>query len=115
MPLSDNASAYSLHLVGVDDNEPLVTPLTPSYGSTLRSPTRTSPRKTILNATLKMGALFIISTAALGITLWLALPPLDECVLLSASNLAHFSYPGPTDRCSASQPRLTSSKRLTIC
>jgi len=78
MPLSDNASAYSLHLVGSDDTEPLVTPLTPTYGSTLRSPIRTSPRKTILNATLKMAALFIVSTVALGTTLWLALPPLDQ-------------------------------------
>jgi hypothetical protein len=83
MPLSDNASAYSLHLVGSDDTEPLVTPLTPTYGSTLRSPIRTSPRKTILNATLKMAALFIVSTVALGTTLWLALPPLDQCVNLS--------------------------------
>ncbi|KAF8734683.1 hypothetical protein AX14_003113 [Amanita brunnescens Koide BX004] len=78
MPLSDNASAYSLRLVGVDDTAPLVTPLTPSYGSTVRSPTRPSPRTTILNATLKMAALFVVGTAALGMTLWLALPPLDE-------------------------------------
>lgn len=83
MPLSDNASAYSLHLVGPDnDTEPLVTPLTPTYGSTLRSPIRPSPRKTILNATFNMAALFIVSTATLGTILWLALPPLDQCVPL---------------------------------
>lgn len=84
MPLSlpDNASVYSLRLINDDDSDraPLVTPLTPSYGSTLRSPTRPSARKTIFNATIKMGMLFIVSTLALSAILWFALPSLDECV-----------------------------------
>lgn len=33
-----------------------------------------------MNATLKMAVIFILSTAFLGATLWLALPTLDECV-----------------------------------
>ncbi|KAJ4479973.1 hypothetical protein J3R30DRAFT_3656916 [Lentinula aciculospora] len=81
-----NASVYTLATVnGHDDQEtsshaPLHTPLTPSYGSTMpRSPgTARSSRKLILNATLKMAAIFVISTAVLGTTLWLALPTLEE-------------------------------------
>lgn len=114
MPLSDNASAYSLRLVGVDDTAPLVTPLTPSYGSTVRSPTRPSPRTTILNATLKMAALFVVGTAALGMTLWLALPPLDEYVSLWSITIAYLSCAESIDRCCASQSRLTSSRSSTI-
>ncbi|KAF9029751.1 hypothetical protein BDP27DRAFT_1273933 [Rhodocollybia butyracea] len=82
----DNSSVYTLATVNNDDESvnspraPLLTPLTPSYGSTMpRSPgTRTSSKKLILNATLKMAAIFIVSTALLGGTLWLALPTLEE-------------------------------------
>ena len=37
-----------------------------------------SSKKILLNAGMKMAALFIISTVILGGTLWLALPPLEE-------------------------------------
>ena len=37
-----------------------------------------SSRKILLNASMKMAALFIVSTLVLGGTLWLALPPLEE-------------------------------------
>ncbi|KAJ7573923.1 hypothetical protein C8J56DRAFT_803763 [Mycena floridula] len=75
-----NASVYTLNTVrGDDEHAPLVTPLTPSYGSTaLRSPnTRPSSAKLIWNATLKMAAIFVISSVLLGGTLWLALPTLE--------------------------------------
>jgi len=89
LSLSDNVSTYSLRLIHNDDDDsdraPLVTPLTPSYGSTLRSPSRPSARKTIFNATIKMAMLFIVSTVALGAILWFALPPLDECVFVGQS------------------------------
>ncbi|KAE9403577.1 hypothetical protein BT96DRAFT_936229 [Gymnopus androsaceus JB14] len=82
---SDNASVYTLATVNDldDDNNdvhaPLLTPLTPSYGSMPHSPgTARSSRKLIFNATLKMAAIFVISTALLGGTLWLALPTLEE-------------------------------------
>lgn len=83
---SDNASVYTLATVNDLDDEqdsvhaPLLTPLTPSYGATMPhspGPARNS-RKLILNATLKMAAIFVISTALLGGTLWLALPTLEE-------------------------------------
>jgi hypothetical protein len=35
----------------------------------------------ILNAALKMAAVFIVSTLVLGGTLWFALPTLEQCVL----------------------------------
>ncbi|KAJ3983210.1 hypothetical protein F5890DRAFT_1414173 [Lentinula detonsa] len=81
-----NASVYTLATVNDLNNSessvhvPLLTPLTPSYGSTMpRSPgTTRSSKKLILNATLKMAAIFTISTAILGTTLWLALPTLEE-------------------------------------
>ncbi|KAJ4495139.1 hypothetical protein C8J55DRAFT_414930 [Lentinula edodes] len=81
-----NASVYTLATVNERHDEensphaPLLTPSTPSYGSTMpRSPgTSRSSRKLILNATLKMAAIFVVSTAILGITLWLALPTLEE-------------------------------------
>ncbi|PFH46807.1 hypothetical protein AMATHDRAFT_50768 [Amanita thiersii Skay4041] len=82
---TDTASTYTLQTVRDDaelssasDRAPLITPLTPSYGTTARSPTRPSPRKVILNATMKMALIFVLSSLALGGTLWLALPTLDE-------------------------------------
>ena len=79
----DNRSSYSLATVY---NEPLATPRTAllsgsrsidhSYGTT--SPAQPSTRRILMNATLKMAAIFVISTAFLGATLWLALPTLDE-------------------------------------
>ncbi|KAM6504430.1 hypothetical protein JOM56_001373 [Amanita muscaria] len=78
----ENGSTYTLATVQGEpdqaDRVPLISPVTPTYGSTVRSPTRLSPRKVIFNATLKMALVFVISTAALGATLWLALPHVDE-------------------------------------
>lgn len=63
-----------------DDRSPLLTPLTPSYGSAghPHTPTRPSSRKVIVNATLKMATIFLLSTILLGGTLWLTLPTLEE-------------------------------------
>ncbi|KAL5525966.1 hypothetical protein ACEPAG_7304 [Sanghuangporus baumii] len=51
-----------------------------TYGATMpMSPnSNISSRRILLNAGIKMSALFIISTLVLGGTLWLALPPLEE-------------------------------------
>ncbi|KAJ3775777.1 hypothetical protein FB446DRAFT_376309 [Lentinula raphanica] len=78
-----NASVYTLATVNDEQTSahaPLLTPSTPSYGATMpRSPgTARSSRKLILNATLKMAAIFLVSTVILGTTLWLALPTLEE-------------------------------------
>jgi hypothetical protein len=76
-----NASSYTLHTVAdSSDAEPLLSPSTPSYGATFPHPPaqRTSSKKLIFNATLKMAAIFAVSTVVLGGTLWLALPTLEE-------------------------------------
>lgn len=86
-PYRDNSSAYSL--ATVQESDPLLTPtqntslLSPStggqhYGTV--QPSQPSTRRILMNATLKMAVIFILSTAFLGATLWLALPTLDECV-----------------------------------
>ena len=92
-PHHDNRSSYSLATVYGDepqDQQPLATPRTGllsashtrdnrearSYGAT--SPAMPSTRRILMNATLKMAVIFIVSTAFLGATLWLALPTLDE-------------------------------------
>ncbi|KAF8207575.1 hypothetical protein K438DRAFT_1962494 [Mycena galopus ATCC 62051] len=69
-----NASEYTLQ--NIDDHTPLNTPTTPSYGSTVHS--RTSSRRLIFNATLKMACVFLASTIILGSILWIALPTLEE-------------------------------------
>ncbi|KDQ57252.1 hypothetical protein JAAARDRAFT_178898 [Jaapia argillacea MUCL 33604] len=91
-----NASEYTLRTVHfADDNSPPSSPTrsdrssllptdttnttTTSYGTTLLS--HESPRnsrKLLFNAALKMAMVFLVSTALLGGTLWLALPTLDE-------------------------------------
>ena len=76
----DNRSAYSLATVH-DDPFPtqrtaLLSSTDNSYGTT--EPARPSSRRILMNATLKMAVIFIVSTAFLGATLWLALPTLDE-------------------------------------
>ncbi|KAK1229094.1 hypothetical protein PQX77_007856 [Marasmius sp. AFHP31] len=74
-----NASVYTLDTVHIDDQAPLLTPQTPSYGVvTPRSPTRPSSRKLVFNATLKMLCIFLASTIVLGTVLWVALPTLEE-------------------------------------
>ena len=92
-PHHDNRSSYSLATVYGDEpheQQPLATPRTGllsashhrdnrearSYGAT--SPAMPSTRRILMNATLKMAVIFIVSTAFLGATLWLALPTLDE-------------------------------------
>jgi hypothetical protein len=79
-PLSlshQNASEYTLQNVG--DNTPINTPTTPSYGATFAPDgQRPSSRRLILNATLKMACVFLVSTILLGSILWLALPTLEE-------------------------------------
>lgn len=92
-----NASAYTLETIPVDntyapslptsldDHEPLLgsnSSTSSSYGAVPLSPSASSEasrssRKVMINAGLKMSALFIISTAILGGTLWLALPTLE--------------------------------------
>ncbi|KAI0073674.1 hypothetical protein K474DRAFT_1627173 [Panus rudis PR-1116 ss-1] len=77
---TENRSAYSL--ATVRDEPTSRTSLlgssqgTESYGAT--EPSRPSSRRILMNATLKMAVIFILSTAFLGGTLWLALPQLDE-------------------------------------
>ncbi|KAI9066115.1 hypothetical protein FKP32DRAFT_1610284 [Trametes sanguinea] len=46
------------------------------YGAT--GPSQPSSRRLLWNASLKMGAIFLVSTILLGGTLWLALPTLEE-------------------------------------
>ncbi|KAJ7178625.1 hypothetical protein C8R43DRAFT_1084503 [Mycena crocata] len=67
------------HENNVGDHTPINTPTTPSYGSTLPlDGQRPSSRRLILNATLKMAAVFLVSTVLLGSILYLALPTLEE-------------------------------------
>jgi hypothetical protein len=89
-PNHHNASTYTLatihgplsaNSVAQSDRCSLLTPAaaTPSYGATFpRSPTVPSPRRTVINAALKMAALFLVSTLVLGGMLWFALPTLEE-------------------------------------
>ncbi|TFK50046.1 hypothetical protein OE88DRAFT_1726598 [Heliocybe sulcata] len=85
-----NDSQYTLATVHLDDraDSPALSDRTallaenPSntYGTTFpQSPGgQPSSRKLLFNAAIKMALVFLISTAVLGGTLWLALPPLDE-------------------------------------
>ncbi|TCD63759.1 hypothetical protein EIP91_004974 [Steccherinum ochraceum] len=77
---SDNRSEYSMATVqGVAAERTALlssNASTGSYGTT--SPSQPSTRRILLNATLKMAVIFVLSTALLGGTLWLALPTLEE-------------------------------------
>ncbi|KAG7450949.1 uncharacterized protein BT62DRAFT_926617 [Guyanagaster necrorhizus] len=80
---ASNASVYTLDTVYQSDYEdddltPLRSAGAPSYGALPRSSSRTSSRRVIFNATLKMAAIFVVSTIFLGGTLWLALPTLED-------------------------------------
>ena len=79
------SSLYTLDTV-MNDELDIRTPLnassTATYGAVPHSPSRPSSRKVIFNATLKMAAIFVVSTVLLGGTLWLALPTLAEYVSL---------------------------------
>ncbi|KAM5544575.1 hypothetical protein V8D89_001473 [Ganoderma adspersum] len=77
----DDRSAYSLATVydtpSPDSRTSLLSNHSePSYGAA--PPSQPSSRKLIWNATVKMAAIFFLSTAFLGGTLWLALPTLEE-------------------------------------
>ncbi|KAJ7726042.1 hypothetical protein DFH07DRAFT_853229 [Mycena maculata] len=75
----ENASEYTLHSVNASSSTPINTPTTPSYGATFGPEgQRSSSRRLILNATLKMALLFGVSTLVLGSILWVALPTLEE-------------------------------------
>ena len=107
-PQASNASAYSAYtldtipiagpsrsrspspvsvLTNDTDRSPLLrsnADLAPAYGAaeSLYS-SNVSSKKIMLNAAMKMAALFVISTILLGGTLWLALPPLEEYANMS--------------------------------
>lgn len=77
-----NPSTYTLDTVNYDEHDdqtPLIAP-TPSYGAANfpHTPNRPSSRRVILNATIKMACIFIVSSIVLGGILWLALPTLEE-------------------------------------
>ena len=79
-----DSSVYTLDTVNNEhdrhtDRSSLLSPSTPDYGATFpRSPSIPSSRRIIFNAMLKMACIFLLSTVALGGTLWLALPTLDQ-------------------------------------
>ena len=77
-----NASVYTLDTVDEEhdrhsDRSLLLPSSTPNYGATFPRSSSAPSRTIIFNALLKMACLFLLSTAALGGTLWLALPTLD--------------------------------------
>jgi hypothetical protein len=91
----DNSSSYTLRPVATgstqDPRSPLISPATPTYGTTPARlegahPPRPS-RRPLLIALLKMTLLFLTSSALLGGTLWLALPTLEEYV-----HITYFNY-----------------------
>ncbi|KIY44128.1 oxalate transporter [Fistulina hepatica ATCC 64428] len=80
-PSHPNSSLYTLDTIHDNAETPLLAPDTASYGVAQISPapaTRLRQRRILLNAALKFAAIFVISTLFLGITLWLALPTLEE-------------------------------------
>ncbi|KAF6759921.1 hypothetical protein DFP72DRAFT_120557 [Ephemerocybe angulata] len=89
-PQRGNASLYTLDTMNdrpyhdddrsdrSSERSSLIAPETPDYGATFpRSPGLPSSGRVIMNATLKMAAIFAVSTILLGGTLWLALPTLQ--------------------------------------
>ena len=86
--VADNRSEYSMATVHTHDTERTALLSSSSheqpftYGSLLTSPDK---RKVLISSTLKMAAIFFISTAVLGATLWLALPTLEEYVFVVVS------------------------------
>jgi len=126
-----NTSSYTLRSIPMDDsdnqspstvdlNTPLRSATSPNYGATSpflpRSPGVPSSRRPLLNAAIKMAALFVISCLVLGGTLWLALPRLEELVptlfrlcisrlnCLIERTARYFAFPNLSN----------SSKRLTL-
>ena len=117
-PISPQSVTYSDRS---DLLSPAVVATTPIYGATFpRSPTVPSSRRMILNAALKMAAVFIVSTLVLGGTLWFALPTLEQCVLsFYVAGLA-ISTPiplpsAPIDPSSRSQSRSWSCRVSMAC
>jgi hypothetical protein len=96
-PYHDAGSAYSLATVPDIPSPTQRTALlhspssssTQSYGTTL--PARPSSRRVLVIATLKMATIFVLSTAFLGTTLWLALPTLDEYAVIALKNAHTYS------------------------
>jgi hypothetical protein len=78
--LQSNDSMHTLHTMVEEDASSTLLDSNPgpSYGATPPSQRPPSSGRVVFNAMLKMACLFIISTALLGGTLWLALPTLDE-------------------------------------
>lgn len=79
--IPDNRSAYSMATVysaasDADQHTSLLATHSESYGTA--APSTPSSRKVLVNATLKMTVIFVLSTLFLGGTLWLALPTLEE-------------------------------------
>ncbi len=109
----DDRSAYSMATVHDPPSSPTArTSLLSSNGSDagygVATPSTPSNRRLLWNATLKMGAIFFISTVLLGGTLWLALPTLEECVPVPPPTKSilialHLRITGRTDRRSRSQ------------
>ena len=98
-PYHDASSAYSLATVpdlgSPTQRTALLRPSSPSsthsYGAT--APVRPSSRRLLVEATLKMAVIFILSTAFLGVTLWLALPTLEEYGHLVVGRINTRSHP----------------------
>ncbi|KAI0315185.1 hypothetical protein OF83DRAFT_1246907 [Amylostereum chailletii] len=78
-----NSSEYTLATVHYHDDENeraslLSNSSTGSYGTSPLAPTPPNRKRVIMNAALKMAAIFAIGCLVLGGTLWLALPRLEE-------------------------------------
>ena len=117
----DNRSAYSLATV-YDMPSPTARTSLLSNSSTdslqnygAAGPSRPSSRKLLWNATLKMSAIFAVSTVLLGGTLWLALPTLEECVLLPRRTMNAVEL--TTSLCTLGKidPHLRSQRALQSC
>lgn len=116
----DDRSAYSLATVHDTPSMNSQTSLLSNHSEVnygTAPPSQPSSRRLLWNATLKMATIFLLSTAFLGGTLWLALPTLEECVLSKSgiNRTRHLTVhdPGKTGRCSRF-PRVLLSCRLSI-
>lgn len=100
--LSDTGSSHS-------SNEPSRSTI---YGAASLSDNSSlwASRRVLFNAALKMAILFIVSTAVLSGTLWLALPPIEECVrsLFSISVYSYHLLTVLIDQCFAFRNRSSS-------
>lgn len=79
-----NSSSHTLQTMHGDDDERASllssnSNSSNSYGAATPS-NAPNTRRIVFNATLKMAAIFVCGSLFLGGTLWLSLPPLEECV-----------------------------------